>query len=148
VTTDEQTDYYRLKKNLVEDKKVDENDINNIILHVAKNRTRYEDFFHVGDIVKAVFKLFVGPFRQFITCNCRCKIFKTGSEGYKRIQRYYNGERRFHGEIDVVRLLKQSRDSMLHMKAFMSHRERFLLKIQRDQVISSDESQYEETDHE
>jgi len=51
VTKEEQDDYYLLKKNLVENKRCDENDVNNIILHIAKNRTRYKDFFHVGDIV-------------------------------------------------------------------------------------------------
>jgi len=112
---------------LFENKKCEESDINNVLLHVAKNRTRYQDFFHVGDIMKAVIKLFFGPFRQFFTCNVRCKCSKEGSAEYKRSQRYYNGEARFHHEIDVVKLLKQGRVSMLHMKATMSDRERLLL---------------------
>jgi hypothetical protein len=48
--------------------------------------------------------------------------------------------------MDIVKILKQNRATYLHQMATLSQRERFLMTIQRRQVISSDESEEDSTD--
>jgi hypothetical protein len=62
------------------------------------------------------------------------------SKKYRNEKLYDNGSNRFFQEIDIVHLLKSVRLFRLYISSMTDQKQRVLLEMQRQQVISSDSS--------
>jgi len=100
VTAEEDKHYMQLKRKL-EKKNIDTDDVNFITAHMFANRTKYQDYIHMGDLICDMIKNMLGPLKPFIACKCRRK-FSKGSEDYKRDKRYLHGVKRYNTEMDII----------------------------------------------
>ena len=119
-------DYSKLKEQINDsDSKVKQEHINAIISNLLLNRKRFSKTSTIG------FSVFMFAIKF---CGCCLKLNETL---FRKQKIFINAQQRFNRQLDIVHILKTIRTAELYFKTALTQPQRFLLNVQRRNMVSS-----------
>jgi hypothetical protein len=136
VTHKEEEDYKALKTDL-KDGNVSSKSIRSIIIHLIKNRTKFNVIDQEEDFYQSLAEWLPQCFKR--------KKFQNSA--YKKRRLFEKGTRRYNKEMDIVTMLKTLRITKVLFRTMMQQKHRVLSQVQRTEVISSDSTDNMSSDY-
>ena len=133
-----------MKKDIESKGRVTNKNMNDILMNIMKHRIPFDELVSTLDVFWGWMKS-----DYVIPCGCLCSNLRRiyckykpdkFSKKYRNQKLYDNGSNRFFQEIDIVHLLKSVRLFKLFISSMTDQKQRVLLEMQRQQVISLDSS--------